>query len=163
MTYKNFSSHPVLRESPSGYSSPADNPVFEVGLGTPSTSRWLGEIQGAHRLVQTLFQGELLDRYELLDFLVWPGGLFIRLSLKGPSTLGSFLQFLKERSTPAGESLGAYWDDELQWIQRVPAEKLPESTRTFLQTADRIRGESFQSRGFSPNLFFFYRNPRLGG
>jgi hypothetical protein len=162
MLYHPSPAFPRIEESPSPYSpTPWSNPVYEISLRTAHSSDWLRDLPGAHRLVQGLFQGELLGRYELLDFLIWPEGLLTRVSLKGASSLSEFLVFLREKSTPSGEAYANFWDDELQWIKLVPLERLPESTRAFLQTADRIRREVQLSRGFSPNLFFFYRNSRL--
>jgi hypothetical protein len=156
------SSAPFLRESPFSYAAPPPkNVVYEISLRANVSSSWLKDLPGAHRLVQALLQGQLLGKYELLDFLIWPEGLFTRVSLKGAPSLAGFLKFLKERTIPAGEPSGDFWDEELQWIMLVPPERMAESTRDFLHKADRLRLRMNQSRGFSPNLFFFYRNSRL--
>jgi hypothetical protein len=152
---------PFVRENPSLYSTPPRKDlVYEVSLRTTPSSSWLKELQGAHRLVQALLQGQLLGLYELLDFVVWPDGLFARVSLRGPSSLSEFLKFLKEKTVPSGEPTVSFWDDELQWIKLIPEDRLEGSTRLFLETADRIRKAVELSGGYSPNLFFYYRNPR---
>jgi hypothetical protein len=109
--------------------------------------------------VQTLLQGELLGRYELLDFLIWPEGTFLRVRL--PQDLSEFLRFLKDRSVPAGELPQAYWDDELQWLRLIPEDKVADSTNRFLETCGKIREQAENSKGSEPNLFFYYRNERL--
>jgi hypothetical protein len=161
MSYLSF---PHIQETPFEYQAqPRKNLFYEVSLKTSPSSDWLKELQGAHRLVQSLLQGELMGQYELLDFLIWPEGVFTRVSLKELSSLSEFLRFLKEKSAPAGESPSAFWDDELQWIRLIPADKLDESTRDFLQTVNRVREEVDRSRGFSPNLLFFYRKLNHAG
>ena len=153
---------PRLEEAPLVYgSSPEKRWVYEVSLGTPTGSNWLGSLPGAHRLIQALLQGQLLGQYELLDFLIWPGGLFTRVSLGTSASLSEFLNFLKEKTIPAGEPSPLYWDEELRWIKLVPPGEMGESTREFLEKATRVRQAVEKSGGASPNLFFFYRNPRL--
>ena len=155
------SSLPRFEETPLVYgSSPEKRWVYEVSLGTPAGADWLGALPGAHRLVQTLLQGQLLGQYELLDFLVWPGGLFTRISL-GASPLSDFLNYLKERTIPAGEPSFHYWDEELRWIKLIPPGEMKDSTLGFLEKAAHIRQAVEKSGGASPNLLFFYRNPRL--
>ncbi len=162
MLYQVLSFPVFLNEIPFHYSSlPSRDLVFEISLKTPANSEWLREIQGAHRLVQTLLQGHLMGQYQLLDFLIWPEGLFVRLCLKETPSLGAFLGFLKERSIPSGESAKNYWDDELQWIKLVAPDNFAESSRSFLEKAEQVRGQVSRSFGFSPSLFFFYRDPRL--
>ncbi|HEY5039278.1 MAG TPA: hypothetical protein VIJ93_09430, partial [bacterium] len=130
-------------------------------LRTAPYTDWLKELQGAYRLIQTLLQGQLMGQYQLLDFLIWPQGIFARVVLKEIGSLSEFLKFLKEKSIPAGETTPAYWDDELQWIKLVTPENQVESTQTFLLKANKLRQEINQSQGFSPSLFFFYRDSRL--
>jgi hypothetical protein len=85
-----------LQEPPAPYPAPAPQGfIYEVSLRTPLYSTWLGELQGANRLIQTLFQGELLGKYRLIDAIVWAEGLFVRVSLEGSSSLSEFLKFLK--------------------------------------------------------------------
>ncbi len=159
-----FSSHsfPAVQEPPSGYSAfSPQSPVYELSLRTAPSADWLHDLEGANRLVQALLQGRLLGHYALLDFLVWPEGLFLRVGLTGNRSLSEVLRFLKEKSAPSAEPGFRPWDDELQWIRLVPAEKLPESTASFLETVERVRSQLRQSRGSSPNLFFFYRDSLL--
>jgi len=163
LSYQRSSSYSAVEEKQAGYSFPSKDWVYEVSLRTPAYSEWLKGLPGAHRLLQTLFQGELLGQYELLDFLIWPEGLFMRVRLNESSSLSNFLGFLKEKTTPSGEALRTYWDEELQWIKLVTPDDLARSTASFFQTVERVRGEVFKTLRFSPNLFFFYRNPRLNG
>jgi hypothetical protein len=157
-----FHAVPHLHETPLEYGpSPQKDIVYEVSLRTKDSSDWLKDLQNAHRLVQAMVQGQLLEEYDLLDFVIWPEGVFTRVSLKGIPSLANFLRLLKEKSVPAGTSTSRFWDDDLQWIKLVPADDLSESTRLFLERAERVRREVSRSFGFSPNLFFFYRNPRL--
>lgn len=157
-----FCDFPHLHEAPLEYSpSPRREVVYEVSLRARADSDWLKELQNAHRLTQVLLQGHLLGEYELLDFLIWPEGVFTRVSLTGVPSLAGFLRLLKEKSVPAGTSPSLHWDDDLQWLKLIPPEGLSESTRLFLERADRVRREVSRSFGFSPNLLFFYRNPSL--
>ena len=155
-----MSSGSLLQEIPFTYGIPfRSGRLYEVGLRTVPHSNWLRDLPGAHRLVQTLLQGELLGRYELLDFLIWPEGTFLRVRL--PQDLSEFLRFLKDRSVPAGELPQAYWDDELQWLRLIPEDKVADSTNRFLETCGKIREQMQKSMGREPNLYFYYRNERL--
>jgi hypothetical protein len=150
-----------LQETPRGYSSSArQNFVYEISLRTKDRSPWLSDLLQAHRLVQALTQGQLLEQYELLDFLIWPEGFFLRVRLQNIPTLSDFLEFLKEKTTVGGTATLS-WEDELQWIRPIPPERLAESTRLFLQNAEQIQSQLKSSGGQSPSLFFFYRNSRL--
>jgi hypothetical protein len=102
-----------------------------------------------------------MGQYHLMDFLIWPRGIFTRVALKDSPSLSEFLKFLKEKSIPAGETPSRFWDDVLQWIKLVRPGKLLESTPSVLLKADQVRREVAQSQGFSPSLFFFYRDSRL--
>lgn len=161
MSYSALVEHPFVHENSFEYPASPRSLVYEVSLRTASYSHWLSDLQGAHRLVQTLLQGHLTGEYQLIDFFLWPKGLFTRIILKDAPTLSGFLGFLKERSSLPGESSRSFWDDEPQWIRLVPADKLEESTQQFLERADQVRQEVEQSHGSSPNLFFFYRDPRF--
>lgn len=162
MSYSSSNSFPAVRESPSGYSAfSPQSPVYELSLRTVPSSDWLHNLEGANRLVQALLQGRLLGHYALLDFLVWPEGLFLRVGLTGNRSLSEVLRFLKEKSAPPAERGFRPWDDELQWIKLVPAEKLLESSAAFLETVDLLRRQLRQSQGSTPHLFFFYRDSRL--
>ncbi len=161
MLYLPALSHPSVQEPPSGYSPfSRKNLVYEVALKTVSPQRFK-ELSHAHRLVRALLQGEVLGAYELLDFLVWPEGVFLRVGLKKAPSLAEFLRFLREKSTPPEMDEKSYWKGEPLWIRLVPPEKLRESARSFLETAESIHRASSASGLFSANLFFFYRNPRL--
>ena len=163
MIYSPHQSDLFIQERPFEYSpSPRKELTYEIFLQTAPYTDWLKELQGAYRLVQALLQGQLTGQYQLLDFLIWPQGLFTRVTLKEFGSLSEFLRFIKEKSIPAGETTRAFWDEELQWIKLVSPENLVESTQAFLSKASELRREINQSQGFSPNLFFFYRNPRLG-
>ena|SRR5579872_2455169 len=162
MVYLSSPSNLLVREDPFKYSTPSGNEyIYEISLRTVAYSDWLKDLQGAHRLVQSLLQGQLMGQYHLLDFLIWPRGIFTRVALKNASSLSEFLKFLKEKSLPAGETPGSFWDDEPQWLKLVTPEKLSESTESFLLKADQVRREISQSQGFSPSLYFFYRDSRL--
>lgn len=162
MTYLSSTFFPSVQEPPSPYSPfSREHAVYEVSLKVPPRFSWLKELSHAHRLVQALLQGELLGDYELFDFLVWPEGLFTRVSLKKTPSLAEFLRSLKEKSAPPEGDHRGFWEDELLWIRLVTPENLPESTRFFLETAESLRRSLVGSGGGSPNLFFFYRNPRL--
>ena len=160
MLYLFALSHPSVAEPPSAY-SPFSRKylVYEVAL-RPASSQRFKDLSHAHRLVRALLQGEVLGAYELMDFLVWPDGVFLRVVLKKTPSLAGFLRFLREKSTPPEMDESAYWKDEPLWIRLVPPEKLKESTRSFLETAESIHRGSSASGLFSSNLFFFYRNPR---
>ena len=162
MVYSSSHSNLLVQEDKFKYSTPSGNGfVYEISLRTVAYSDWLKELQGAHRLVQSLLQGQLMGQYHLLDFLIWPRGIFTRVALRDASSLREFLKFLKEKSVPAGEPSRSFWDDEPQWIKLVAPEKLSESTGSFLLKADQVRREVGQSEGFSPSLYFFYRDSRL--
>lgn len=162
MAYLSVPFHPSVQEPPSNYSPfSRKNLVYEVSLKLTSPSQGLKGLVHANRLVQTLLHGEALGAYELLDFLIWPEGLLVRISLKMAPSLSDFLKFLKEKSTPPEKDYRNYWKDEPQWIRLVPPEKLQESTRSFLETAEFIHRDASTSGIFASNLFFFYRNPRL--
>jgi hypothetical protein len=150
-----------LQETPRGYSSSArQNFIYEISLRTRDNSPWLSDLLQAHRLVQALTQGQLLEQYELLDFLIWPEGFLLRVRLQNIPTLSDFLEFLKEKTTVGGTA-SLSWEDEPQWIRPVLPERLAESTRLFLQNAEQIQSRLKSSDGQSPSLFFFYRNSRL--
>ena len=119
------------------------------------------DLMQAHRLVRSLLQGEILDLYGLLDFVIWPQGLFLRISLKKFSTLSEFLAFLKTQNLYPGHSSEDFWNDDLEWIRVVPPEKLDESTQRFWDQAFQLREELQATKGFDPNLFFFYRKSDL--
>ena len=154
--------HPLAQETSHAYSTPSFREmVYEVSLKTTARNDWLGNIHGAHRLLQTLLQGQFMGVYQLLDFIIQPGGLFARITLGNGSTLYDFLKWVKEQSSPARVASDDYWDDELQWIKLIPPDRLQESTRSFLQMADRLNREARQSRGDSPHLFFYFRDQRF--
>jgi hypothetical protein len=156
-----FYGNNCLQETPRGYSSSArQNFIYEVSLRTKDGFPWLSDLLQAHRLVQALTQGRLLELYELLDFLIWPEGFFLRVRLQNIPTLSDFLEFLKEKTTVGGTA-PLSWEDEPQWIRPIPPERLAESTRLFLQNAEQLRIRLKNSDGQSPSLFFFYRNSRL--
>lgn len=124
-------------------------------------SSWLQNLSDAHRLVQTLLQGEILGDYTLLDFLIWPQGFFTRVSLKKTPSLAEFLKSIKEKSAPyEGYYLDA-WEEEPRWLRLVPPDKLSESTRFFMETVESIRQPLAGAEDSFPSLFFFYQNPRL--
>lgn len=163
MVYLSSTVFPSLQEPSYPYSPfSRQNVVYEVLLQVADASSPLKDLSNAHRLVQTLLQGELLGDYELMDFLVWPEGLLVRLSLKKTPSLARFLKFLKEKSTPPEKNSWNFWESELRWIRLVPPEKLSDSTRFFMETVESIRQPLVGAEAFSPSLFFFYRNPRLG-
>ena len=141
--------------------APFQEMVYEVSLKTKPYSAWLKDIHGAHRLIQALLQGQILGQYQLLDFLIRPEGLFTRVTLKNGSSLSEFLNWVKEKSSPAGESSRVFWDDELQWIKLVPPDRLAESTRLFLKKAESLQRETDSIEGGSLTLYFFYRDQRL--
>lgn len=151
-----------VHETPNTYPTPSfKEMVYEVSLRTPAYSGWLREVQGAHRLLQALLQGQLMGHYQLLDFLIQPDGLFARVTLKNGSSLSDFLNWIKEKSSPAGESSLAYWNDELQWIKLVPPDRLRESTRLFLNKAESLHREAHLSEAGLPSPFFYFRDPWL--
>ncbi|SRR5579871_179001 len=160
MSYFPSTAYPSVQESPSPYSPfSRKNTVYEVSLQVAPSSSWLQDLSNAHRLVQTLLQGELMGDYDLLDFLVWPGGLFTRLSLKKTPSLAECLKSLKEKSAPPEEDHRNLWQDEPRWIRLVTPDKLFESREFFLETAEAIRRST--SRPF-PGIFFLYQNTRWG-
>jgi len=151
--------NPFAQEPPVPYSKPSPQGfLYEVSLHTPLYSQWLKELQGFHRLIQTLFQGELLGQYELVDLVIWPEGLFARVSLKGAFSLSEFLKYLKGRTVPAGEPTSDYWIEEPQWLRLIPQERLEDSDRHFLQILQHRQAEMGTLDPSSPNLFFYYRN-----
>lgn len=153
---------PLLHETPSTYSSfPLKGMVYEVSLRVRDSSDHLKELKQAHRLVQSLLQGELLGLYTLLDFVLWPQGLLLRVSLKEFTTLSEFLNYLKRQSLHPGQKPENLWDDDLEWICVIPPERLEESTRRFLDRASLLREKLQTTKGFDPNLFFFYRQSSL--
>lgn len=157
-----LSNNNLVQEPPAGYShSPSRTPIYEIALRVNPAHGLLKDLQSAHRIVQALRQGEILGNYGILDFLIWPQGVFARISLKDIPRLSDFLSFLKEKAAPAGVEPSRFWDEEPLWIRLVASEKLAESTRSFLATAEALRHGMEASGGFTPNLFFFYRNPRL--
>ncbi len=157
-TFSHSIGYPFAQEPPTPFSAPSQGFLYEVSLRTPLYSQWLKELPGFHRLLQTLFQGELLGQYELVDLVVWPEGLFVRLSLKGSSSLSDFLTYLKERTVPAGEPSFDYWVAEPQWLRLVPPERFEESERHFLSILQRHQAEMIDMAPASPGLFFYYRN-----
>jgi hypothetical protein len=162
MIYSSSNLNPFVQERSFEYSTtPNKEFTYEISLRTAAYTDWLKELQGAYRLTQALLQGQLMGHYQLLDFLIWPQGIFTRIALKDISSLSEFLKFLKEKSIPAGETTPAFWDDELQWIKLVPPENRTESTQSFLLKANELRRKINQSQGFSPSLFFFYRDSGL--
>ena len=149
---------PSVQEPPVPYLGPSSpGCLYEVSLRTPLYSTWLGELQGAHRLIQTLFQGQLLGYYDLVDAVVWSEGFFARVSLKEGSSLSGFLKFLKERTVPSGEPTSAYWVEEPRWLRLIPQERRRDSDRHFQETARQVR-ERLDDK--SPGLFFYYRDQR---
>lgn len=153
---------PFVREKNSEYSAlPFKEMVYEVSLKTVPYRDWLGELQGVHRLLKTLLQGQIMEHYRLLDFLIQPEGLFARVTLTNGSSLSDFLTLVKEKSCPAGESSGDFWNDELQWIKLVPPDRLAESTRLFLKKAESLHREIHLGENHPPALFFYYRDQRL--
>ncbi len=159
MLYLSTPAHPWVQEPPSPYSPFSRRTlVYEVALRTASPES-LKDLSHAHRLVRALVQGEVLGAYELMDFLLWPEGVFLRVRLEKTPSLAEFLGFLREKSTPPEMDERAYWKDEPLWIRPVPPEKLQESARSFLETAESLRKGG--PGALPPTLFFFYRNPRL--
>ncbi|HET9869542.1 MAG TPA: hypothetical protein VFR02_03470 [bacterium] len=145
-----------VRETPAPYPAPAGRDlVYEVSLKTRAAAPWLSDLPQACRLVQALTQGQLLDQYQIMDFLIWSEGFFLRVRLKAMPALADFLAFLREKTAGPGEGAFA-WEDELQWIRLISPEKLSESTRDFLANAEKLR-EGLKDRPH-PSLFFFYRN-----
>lgn len=160
MVYLSSSIVPEIRENPSSYSPfSRKNVIYEISLWVAPSSTWLQELPNSHRLVQTLLQGELLEEYELLDFLIWPGGIFTRLSLKKAPSLAECLRSLKEKSAPPEKDYRNLWQDEPRWIRLVTPEKMSQSSEFFLETAEAVRRST--SRTF-PGLFFLYQNARWG-
>src|SRR5579863_1680514 len=104
MSYVSIHQYHRAQETPFHYSSSKGNFTYEISLRTTASRPWLNDLSAAHRLVQTLLKGELLGQYELLDFLIWSEGLLTRVSLKKSHPLSEFLAFLKENSTPSGNS-----------------------------------------------------------
>ncbi len=152
----------LVHEPPSSYSSfPLREMVYEVSLRVRDSSDDLKDLGRAHRLVQSLLRGQLLGLYDLMDFVLWPEGLFLRVSLKGFSTLSEFLSYLKGQSLHPDPSSHSLWDDDLEWIRVVPPDRREESTRRFLEQASRLRRELETTEGVDPNLFFYYRDPSL--
>jgi hypothetical protein len=152
----------IAREEPKPYGSFSQRDlVYEVSLKTRNAAPWLCDLPQAYRLIQALTQGQLLDQYKIIDFLIWSEGFFLRVKLQSMPALSDFLAFLKEKT--AGPSQGAFsWDDELQWIRLIPPEKLVESTRDFLQNAERLQAQlKIQPpHAQAPSLYFFYRDRR---
>lgn len=158
-------SHPsvaFLREDASGYTpGPLRGAVYEVSMRTAASTDWLKDLRNAHRLVQALLTGKARGDFDLLDFLLWPEGVFLRVRLEPSRPLGELLKFLREASTPPGKDPFDHWDDDLEWLRLVPPQNLSASTQAFLERADRFRRETAASHGFSPSLFFFYRDSTL--
>lgn len=151
-----------IQEPPGSYSpAPSRTRIYEIALRVDPANGLLKDLQSAHRMVQALRQGEILGSYEVLDFLIWPQGVFTRVFLRDIPLLSDFLSFLKEKAAPSGVEPSRFWDEEPLWIRAVAPEKLAESTRSFLVTAEALRRGMEASGGFTPNLYFFYRNPRL--
>lgn len=151
-----------VQEPPTRYSpTPPRTQIYEIALRVNPARGLLKDLQSAHRMVQALRQGEILGNYEVLDFLIWPQGVFTRIFLRDIPRLSDFLSFLKEKAVPAGEEPSRFWEEEPPWIRLVAPKKLAESTRSFLVTAEALRHGMESSGGFTPNLYFFYRNPRL--
>jgi hypothetical protein len=165
-----MSSSAVLtaRENPKSYGGASRRDlIYEVSLKTRAAAPWLSDLPQACRLIQTLTQGQLLEQYEIMDFLIWSEGFFLRVKLRSMPALSDFLAFLKQKTAGAapGDGTGAFsWEDELQWIRLITEENLAESTRDFLQNAERlqaeIRAKSKAPGAAPPSLFFFYRNRR---
>jgi len=150
-----------LHEPPSGYSASArQNLIYEVSLRTREDSPWLSDLAQACRLTQALAQGQLLGQYELLDFLIWSEGFFLRVKLQAVPSLSDFLKFLRDKTGGEGVDTSR-WEDELQWIRPVPPERQEESTRLFWQNAEQARARLKTAGGTPLSLFFFYRNPAL--
>lgn len=147
-------------ETPKSYSvGPLRDLTYEVSLKTQAAAPWLADLPQACRLIQALTQGQLLDEYEILDFLIWAEGFFLRVKLHSMPALSDFLAFLREKTT--GTGVGAFaWEDELQWIRLIPPEKLAESTRDFLDKAERLQSELRSQGSQASSVFFFYRNRR---
>jgi hypothetical protein len=149
-----------LQEGPLQYGAFHDS-VFEISLRAAEGSDWLQHLSGAHRVVQALFQGELLGQYELLDFLLWPQALFARVRMRERENLSNFLGLLHSRTVPAGEAVRSYWAEEPLWIKWVGPEGLADSTQEFLAKSRELRLEAGGLGADDPSLFFLYRNPRL--
>jgi hypothetical protein len=133
--------------------------IYEVSLKTKNAAPWLSDLPQAYRLIQALTQGQLLDQYKIMDFLIWSEGFFLRVKLRSMPALSDFLSFLKEKT--AGPGQGTFsWDDELQWIRLITPEKLTESTRDFLQNAERLQAQLKLHAAHAPSLFFYYRDRR---
>ncbi len=76
--------------------------VYEISLRVRDSSDHFQDLYQSHRLVQTLLKGQMLDLYNMRDFVLWPNGLFLRISLKGFATLSEFFDFLKKQSLYPG-------------------------------------------------------------
>lgn len=160
----------TARENPKSYhGSTSRNLIYEVSLKTQAAAPWLSDLPQACRLIQTLTQGQLLEQYEIMDFLIWSEGFFLRVKLGSMPALSDFLSFLKQKTSGPSQEAGAFsWEDELQWIRLITPENLAESTRDFLQNAEKLQAELRtrsrelpKSTGAAPpSLFFFYRNRR---
>ena len=150
----------IAREDAKPYSGFSQKDlIYEVSLKTKNAAPWLSDLPQAYRLIQALTQGQLLDQYKIMDFLIWSEGFFLRVKLQSMPALSDFLAFLKEKT--AGPGQGTFsWDDELQWIRLITPEKLTESTRDFLQNAERLQAQLKLHPAQSPSLFFYYRDRR---
>ena len=79
----------------------------------------------------------------------------LRISLKGFATLSEFFDFLKKQSLYPGVSPGGLWEDDIDWIQVIPPERMVDSDRRFLDRAEHLRTKLRGSKGGDPSLFFF--------
>ncbi len=155
-------SRTAVYEPHSPYSAfPMRGMVYEISLRVRDSSDHFQDLYQSHRLVQTLLKGQMLDLYNMRDFVLWPNGLFLRISLKGFATLSEFFDFLKKQSLYPGVSPGGLWEDDIDWIQVIPPERMVDSDRRFLDRAEHLRTKLRGSKGGDPSLFFFYRDPSL--
>ncbi|HVM32826.1 MAG TPA: hypothetical protein VMU88_06810 [bacterium] len=152
----------TARENPGLYpGSLGRDLLYEISLKTRSAGPWLSNLPQACRLIQALTQGQLLEQFEIMDFLIWSEGFFLRVKLKSMPALSDFLSFLKQKTAPPDASREGEvfaWEDELQWIRLITPENLAESTRDFLANAEKLRSQLKDRPAGSSSLFFFYRN-----
>jgi hypothetical protein len=128
----------TLREAPADNSAfQVREAIYEIALRTPVGNPWLKDISNAHRLLRTwLLAQSQADGCRILNFSIRPDGFLMRVSLTGGKTLGEFLEFVREKSTPPHQTAGQSWAPEPAWLRLLNKAKLGEAEHPFLSKSE---------------------------
>ena len=145
-----MSSSLLLKEAPADTSAFQGRAfIYEIALRTPAGNPWLKDLSNAHRLLRTwLLAQSQPDGCRILNFSIRPDGFLMRVSLTGGKTLGEFLEFVREKSTPPHQTAEQSWAAEPAWLRQENPPKDGELDRPFSGESGIVLKET----AFSPTF-----------